>query len=199
MGSYSGTLRSLQIYKFIIGMSLTLASLGCLAEESYKVTFYNKHDRTVKLTGPGGIQARTKQKWDTLSTCMSQWNLPSGSVYISPGGSYSFTITDINGAFTNCHDGMKSDTWVVDVNYGPDGSKTSTTKIVFQHYKYKGYWVTEALLPLFTWPGDPQVPQKNWITNVTDGHGRTIGATGPTWEPPVDIGPPEEFNVYIGW
>ncbi len=36
MGSYPGTLRSLQIYKFIIGMSLTLASLGCLAEESYK-------------------------------------------------------------------------------------------------------------------------------------------------------------------
>ena len=198
MGSYSGTLRSLQIYKFIIGMSLTLASLGCLAEESYKVTFYNKTKWSVKLTGPGGIQARTKQKWDTLSTCMSQWNLPSGSVYISPGGSYSFTITDINGVFTGCLDALKSDTWVIDVA-DLTGSRPGTNKIVFEHYKYKGDWVTKASLPAFTWPGDPQIPQWHWITNVTDGHGRSLYASDPDSEPPVDIGPPEEFNVYIGW
>ncbi|MGP0904066.1 hypothetical protein [Serratia sp. CY76391] len=199
MGNYFSKLRLLHVLRWILGVPLIFASLGCWADTSYKVTFYNTTSVPVVLSGPQAIHDKKGIPWGDLSTCMVDWNLPMDATTIQPyGGLYSFVIRDKNGIFA-CDNSNKWDTWYLDVP-ARNGMVAATLLVRWRHgrtdvFEHDG-WTSDVTVKPTSWSDDASQPNyslQDYISYVHDGHGQNMFNK---YVP--DKGPPEEVNVYIG-
>lgn len=188
---------SVLLRRCIIGLSLVMASIGCQANTSYPVMFYNSWNlgwegsTPMLLSGPLTIHDRTGEPWGDISYCMKDWDAPTSVESISPLNAYRFSIRDKNDS--PCINNEKAVSWVVDVKSMGDWP-AATIRIMWRHAKINGNWSSRVDAYYWDWPNSKGDRSYDLSTRIfaLDGRGNNILNT---WN--VDHDYSEPINITI--